>query len=145
MGYEMMAGFFMGELSNPGNLMRVNFANLDMPKMSTYAGIYFVVTFIVMRAFFVPFYIYDIQFSEDARFAIKLSTGFLWLVSLYWIWLVTNLFAKQLAVLDPKNFNGFYNFMKSIRPYKKYYLAYSVFLSFKFILYQKIGWNHLLP
>lgn len=145
MGYEMVAGFLMGEMSNPGMIMRQNFVNLDMPQESIYAGIYFVVSFLIMRAIFVPFFIYDIQFSDDARMPIKIATGFLWLVSLYWVWLVLNLFAKQMAKIDPKNFTSFYELVKKMRPYKNYYLGYCVFLSFKFILYQKIGWNYLLP
>lgn len=86
----------LGEVSNPFNIMRKNFALLGKEKVALVTSIIFVVVYIIARGMFIPVLAYEIQYSEITIW-FKLICGLLLFVSLVWLFLIFNLASKQLS------------------------------------------------
>lgn len=86
----------LGEISNPFNIMRKNFALLGKEKLALVVSIMFVIIYIIARGVFIPILSYHIQYSEITIW-FKLICGLLLFVSLVWLFLIFNLASKQLS------------------------------------------------
>lgn len=94
-----MFTLFLGELTNPFNLLR---KNLDLEgnkqKSNTY-GYIFCVLYMLIRVILLPFIVKEVQYSPDQWDPLwfKIMTGAMFLLSLIWAFMILNLSSKQLS------------------------------------------------
>lgn len=89
---------FLGEISNPFNIMRVNYDLEDQPKKSEFHSILFAASYIVCRGILLPIAAYYVHYS-DVTIWLKLICSCLTLVSLIWLMKILNMTSKKLSVV----------------------------------------------
>jgi len=92
----MNAALLAGELSNPFNIMRINFEMMERPKLSRKCAMIFISSFIILRDIVVAFVVYQIHYA-DYPLIFKLFASLTWYVSLMWSLMILNLAAKELS------------------------------------------------
>ena len=105
MGFHCCLALFIGEVSNPFNIMRKNYALEGKKEQALTISYIFCVIFLVFRVILCPFFIKDTQYSPDRwdPLSFKILAGCMWFISLLWAFMILNLSSKQLAEVSLKS------------------------------------------
>lgn len=127
---DIMFAMFLGELSNPCNILRQNFAFVGRNADSKKLGIWFVAAFIPLRLILCPLAGRWSILNPDLSYILKVNVALMILVGLIWVWKTINLAAKQLSESFPSNTQivSLYSAIKSMRKYEFLWQAVSVAL-----------------
>ncbi len=93
-----LAGF-LGEVTNPLNILRKNYALEGKKEKSLTVSYMFCGLFILARVIICPFVIKSAQYTDNVwdPLIFKIFAGGLWMISLIWVFMIFNLSSKQLA------------------------------------------------
>lgn len=99
LGYHIVLTLFLGELTNPFNLLRKNFEMEGKKEKSNTLGYIFCVLFILIRVIILPFIVKVVQYSPEEWDPLwfKIMTGAMFFLSLIWAFMIFNLSSKQLS------------------------------------------------
>ena len=95
-GYDLTITLFIGECSNPCNIMRKNWLYENKDKLAKKASILFAVSFLFMRCVAASWVCKRIFYS-DIPFGIKFTVALMYFVGLYWSLLIFQLILKELS------------------------------------------------
>ena len=97
-----MLTLFLGELTNPFNLLRKNLELEGKKERSDIFGYIFCVLFLLIRVILLPFIVKEVQYSPEQWDPLwfKVLTGAMFLLSLIWAFMILNLSSKQLSEVD---------------------------------------------
>lgn len=149
---ECFYSMFFGEITNPFNILRQNFAVQDRKRDSFLAGIIFIGAFIPVRSLICTWVSRFITLSPETSRILKLNASLMLLVSFIWIWRILNLASKQYAESKPQDpvAQSFYKKVKSLRKYEAVWNFGSAAIAFYWFAwstyYDFAGWpSHYLP
>lgn len=94
-GNIIIWSLFYAEISNPFMLLWKNFDVLEKKTLNFIFGFIFSIMFVVLRTYFVGVLAFKAQ-GARISLVLKLYCGFLWFLSLYWCYIILNLFTKGL-------------------------------------------------
>ena len=72
---ENLAALFVGELSNPFNILRKAFDRFEDPKRSAKMSIVFALTFLPIRGFICSFICYDTVLNPNLSYLLKINSS----------------------------------------------------------------------
>ena len=98
---------FLGELTNPFNLLRKILELNGKKERSLTFGYTFCVLFIIIRVLLLPYIVKEVQYSPELWDPIwfKVLTGGMFFLSLMWAFMILNLCSKQLAEVVHNKFH----------------------------------------
>lgn len=94
----MMLSIWLGESTNPLNLLRQYFEANHNKKKATQMGMAFIIVFLILRVGFTPFIIgWMINLNPNINIVLKFVSSLMWWVSLVWAWKIVNMGLKVLS------------------------------------------------
>jgi hypothetical protein len=102
MGYHTCIALFLGELSNPFNILRKNYALEGRDDKVMTMNYLFIAIFLICRVIICPIFVKSVHYSDDMwdPLPFKLFAGAMWMISLIWSLMIFNLSAKQLSAVS---------------------------------------------
>lgn len=101
----MMVSIWLGEATNPLNILRQYFEANQNKKKATQMGISFIILFLLMRVVCTPFVIgWMINLNPNINIVLKFVSSLMWWVGLVWSWKIVNMGLKtisQVPSIDP--------------------------------------------
>lgn len=94
----MMLSIWVGEVTNPFNILRQYFEAHENKRRETQMGIIFIVSFIFFRAFSTPYVVgYNIILNPNINFPLKFLSALMYFVGLVWTWKIINMGLKTMS------------------------------------------------
>lgn len=143
---EFFLSLFIGEVTNPFNIFRVQLDAKGRKSDSTMMGIYFSIIFVVARGIICPIIAWWATINPNISYILKLNCAAMLIISYLWIWKILNLGAKQIAEFLPNNTAAqqFYSTMKKLRKYQMFWNLGTGLFSCLWVLlslyYDLTGW-----